>query len=148
MEIKGDEGMSFENDTLTGRIISAIITVHQELGPGFLENIYRNALTIQLRKQGIDMEAEKTVIVYYDGEEVGRHRLDILVDNSVVLELKTVENLGKAHYAQLRSYLKASGCWSTLPARRQISAGSIWTRQYPPIPPIPLSPFLTLLFVF
>ena len=102
--------MSFENDTLTGRIISAIITVHQELGPGFLENIYRNALTIQLRKQGIDVEAEKTVIVYYDGEEVGRHRLDILVDNAVVLELKTVENLGKAHHAQLRSYLKASGC--------------------------------------
>jgi GxxExxY protein len=102
--------MSVENDALTGRIINAIITVHQELGPGFLENIYRNALTIQLRKQGIDMEAEKTVIVYYDGEEVGRHRLDILVDNTVVLELKTVEHLGKAHYAQLRSYLKASGC--------------------------------------
>jgi hypothetical protein len=55
MEIGEMRGMSLENDALTGRIINAIITVHQELGPGFLEKIYRNALTIQLRKQGIDI---------------------------------------------------------------------------------------------
>ena len=102
--------MTFENDSLTGQIINAIITVHQKLGPGFMENIYRNALTIELRKRGLDIKPEKEITVYYDGEIVGIHRLDILVEDAVVLELKTVETLHKSHYAQIRSYLKASGC--------------------------------------
>ncbi len=100
----------FDKDPLTKRIINAIIRVHQELGPGFLEKIYRNALTIELRRQGLELEMEKEIVIYYNGQEVGRHRLDILVEKGVVLELKTVEKLGKAHYAQIRSYLKASGC--------------------------------------
>ena len=62
-----------------------------------------------MRKKDLPAETEKEVIIYYDGEEVGRHRLDILVENRVVVELKTVESLSKAHYAQVRSYLKATG---------------------------------------
>ena len=102
--------MSVTHNPLTERIISAIIQVHQELGPGFLENVYRNALMIELKRQGLEAESEKEIVVYYTGQEVGRHRLDILIEDRIVLELKTVEKLGKAHYAQIRSYLKASGC--------------------------------------
>ena len=95
-------------DRLTERVINCIIHVHQTLGPGFLESVYRRALIIELRKQGLVAEAEKEVIVYYDGERVGRHRLDFLVEQRLILELKTVESLSKAHYAQVRSYLKAA----------------------------------------
>jgi GxxExxY protein len=107
--MKGDVG-DRQQDEITERIINAIITVHRTLGPGFLESIYRNALMLESRKQGLEIEVEKEMTVCYDGVEVGRHRLDLVVDGQVVLELKTVEELGRAHYAQLRSYLKASGC--------------------------------------
>ena len=93
----------FENDALTRAIIDAIIRVHRQLGPGFLESIYRNALAIELGKQGLQFEPEKEVIVRYDAEPVGRHRLDLVVEGAVVVELKTVEDLSKAHYAQIRS---------------------------------------------
>ena len=98
-----------EIDSLTERIIPCIIKVHQTLGPGFLESIYRNALIIELDRFGLRAKMEKAIPVYYEGTEVGRHRLDILVEDVVILELKTVEHLGKSHYAQIRSYLKASG---------------------------------------
>ncbi len=97
-------------DQLTERVIEAIITVHRALGPGFLESVYRNALHLELKKRGISVEMEKEVAVYYANEVVGLHRLDMLVEGAVVLELKTVESLHKAHYAQIRSYLKAAGC--------------------------------------
>ena len=64
---------------------------------------------IELKKNGIPAESEKEVTVHYEGEEVGLHRIDILVDDEVILELKTVEQLNRAHYGQLRSYLKATG---------------------------------------
>ena len=102
--------MSFDHDLLTGRIIDAIITVHSKLGPGYLESIYQNSMMIELRKQGLVAEAEREFTVLYDGEEVGLHRLDILVEETIVLELKVVEQLMKKHYAQVRSYLKATGC--------------------------------------
>jgi len=102
--------MDLKADTLTREIIGAIITVHSKLGPGFLENIYRNALQIELTRRHLRVEMEKTVSIRYEGEEVGVHRLDLLVEGSVIIELKTVETLGKTHYAQIRSYLKATGC--------------------------------------
>ena len=100
--------MKYADEELTGNIIECIIAVHQTLGPGFLERIYRRALLIEMRKKGLAAETEKEVIIYYDDEEVGRHRLDILAEDRVVVELKTVESLSKAHYAQVRSYLKAT----------------------------------------
>lgn len=93
----------------TREIISAIIQVHQTLGPGFLESIYRNALVLELRRRGFRVETEKRIKIFYEGEEVGEHRLDVLVAGTIIIELKTVEDLSKAHYAQLRSYLKATG---------------------------------------
>ena len=97
------------NETLTGSIIWCIIHVHQTLGPGFLEGVYRRALVIELQRLGLATEVEREVAVYYDGQEVGTHRLDLLVQKQVILELKTVEALNKVHYAQVRSYLKATG---------------------------------------
>lgn len=101
--------MRYQDDKVTEAIIQSIIAVHQELGPGFLESIYRRAMLVELRRRGLTVETEKEVLIFYQGVEVGRHRLDLLVDGRVIVELKTVEDLSKAHYAQVRSYLKATG---------------------------------------
>jgi GxxExxY protein len=98
----------YDVEELTGRVIQCIINVHQTLGPGFLENVYRRAMSIELCKHGLTSETEKRVVIYYDGEEVGRHCLDLLVENQLIVELKTVEALNRAHYAQVRSYLTAT----------------------------------------
>ena len=98
-----------KEDMLTSRVIWCVIKVHQTLGPGFLESIYRNALRVELRSQGLSAVAERVVWIYYEGHKVGRHVLDLLVENELVVEVKTVNVLGRAHYAQVRSYLKASG---------------------------------------
>jgi len=95
------------NEALTDKIINACIAVHKELGPGFLENIYHNALKIELTRQKLHYESEKEINVMYLGEEIGVHRLDLLIENEIVVELKTVEDLHKKYYAQVRSYLKA-----------------------------------------
>jgi GxxExxY protein len=96
-------------DNLTARIIACIIEVHRRLGPGFRERVYQRALRIELAKRRLAAESEKRVVIHYDGHEVGGHRIDLIVENSVILEVKTVDRLVKAHYAQVRSYLKASG---------------------------------------
>jgi GxxExxY protein len=95
-------------EELTGRVIQCVIKVHQTLGPGFVENVYRRALLIELSRHQLVSEAEKNVVVYYAGENVGRHRLDLVVEGRLIVELKTVEALSRAHYAQVRSYLKAT----------------------------------------
>jgi len=96
-------------DKLMEKIIECVIEVHKTLGPGFLESVYRKALVIELRAHGLKVETEKEIVITYKGEEVGRHRLDVVVDGERMVELKTVEALGKAHYAQVRSCIKASG---------------------------------------
>ena len=96
------------SDVLTDRIIGCIITVHRKLGPGFLECVYRKALMIELRKAALQAKTEHEVKITYDGQVVGIHRLDILVENQVILELKTVDALAPEHYSQVRSYLKAT----------------------------------------
>lgn len=83
--------------------------MHRTLGPGFVEAIYHRALVIELRSCGLKAETEKQIAVLYEGTEVGLHRLDLVVEELVVLELKAVPELATAHYEQLRSYLRASG---------------------------------------
>jgi GxxExxY protein len=114
MEMDGGYGDGYRGDRLTRRVIQCIIQVHQTLGPGFLESVYRRALLIELRKRDLATETEKEVIIYYDGQTVGRHRVDLIVEGRVIVELKTVEALGKAHYAQLRSYLRATRLYKGL----------------------------------
>jgi len=94
---------------LTDAIINAAISVHRELGPGFLEVIYENALVIELESRGHCVGRQIELEVLYRGKLVGKHRLDVLVDNQVVVELKSVEALARQHQAQLRSTLKAAG---------------------------------------
>lgn len=101
--------MNTSASDLTGQVISAIITVHSKLGPGFIEAPYKKALAIELKKRGLQVEIEKDFTIYYDDEIIGNHRLDLLVQDSVIIETKAVERLAKVHYAQVRSYLKATG---------------------------------------
>ena len=111
---KGERGkmeMETEREGIDGliyRAIGCMIEVHKELGPGFLESVYRRATAIEFQRQGIHFEAEKKIVLRYKGDRVGVHRLDLLVENELVIELKTVETLHKKHYAQVRSYLKAT----------------------------------------
>lgn len=95
---------------LTGRIIRGIIQVRQALGPGFMESIYQHALTIELREAGLRVEPERLADVTYRGEVVGRHRLDLIVEDMIVLELKATSALTGGHYAQLRSCMRAARC--------------------------------------
>jgi GxxExxY protein len=131
---------SIVRDRLTERIISCIITVHQTLGAGYVESIYQRALLLELRKQGLATEAEKKVIVYYDGQPVGRHQLDLIVESDVVVELKTVGAMTKAHYTQVRSYLKASRLRLALLvnfAGERADFRRIESPNHPSIPPSP-----------
>lgn len=101
--------MALVFDEMSRKIIAAAIEVHRQLGPGFLESVYEQALKLELRKQGIAFESQKEVSVVYDGTVVGVHVLDLLVDDCVVVELKAVSGLEDVHFAQVRSYLKATG---------------------------------------
>ncbi len=96
-----------ELDKLVYRVIGCMIAVHRELGPGLNEHSYRRALMIELTDQGIGWETEKDVELFYKGRSIGMQRLDLFIEDELVIELKTVEALNKKHYAQLRSYLKA-----------------------------------------
>ncbi len=99
----------YRKDKLTKSIIARVIRVHQKLGPGFLESIYKRALVVELTREKIPYEMEKEIVVLYEGMEVGRHFLDLVVAGEVIIELKAVQELNWTHYAQLRSYLSASG---------------------------------------
>ena len=99
--------MTLEHEDLTGRIIGAAIEVHKELGPGFVESIYENALAVELRQRGIGFHRQLSVPVLYRDAEVGRHRLDMMVADEIVVELKAVKELTDTHFAFVRSYLHA-----------------------------------------
>jgi GxxExxY protein len=98
-----------ENDNPAYRIVEAARQVHQTLGPGFLENIYGRALILELRSRGLSFEREKQIKIWYGVQLVGKHRLDLVVDASVVVELKANRGIVAAHQAQMRSYLQATG---------------------------------------
>ena len=104
-----NSGKGLEHESLTEKIIGCAIEVHKRLGPGFLESIYENALIIELQRQKLHVEQQREVIIKYDSVEVGRHRLDLIVDNTIVVELKAVKNIEDIHFAIVKSYLKALG---------------------------------------
>ena len=101
--------MGHDFEALSGQIIEAAISVHKQLGPGFLESIYENAMKVALRHRGIAYEAQKEVTIIFEDEEVGEHRLDLLVGSEIVVELKAIKALEDIHFAQVVSYLKATG---------------------------------------
>jgi GxxExxY protein len=98
-----------QESKLTGRIIAAAIAVHKALGPGFLESIYENALSIELESQNLKFERQKLIPIFYGGRKIGEHRLDLLVEESVIVELKAAAGLEPIFFATVRSYLEALG---------------------------------------
>lgn len=94
---------------LTQRIIGAALRIHCELGPGFLESIYEEALAVELRLLGLPFERQKPVPIFYRGQPIGEHRLDLLVESTVIVELQAIGALENIHFAVVRSYLKALG---------------------------------------
>jgi GxxExxY protein len=96
-------------DKITEEIIGCAYAVCNELGAGFLEKVYENALIIELRKQGLQIDQQKPISVTYSGQIVGEYIADLIVEKCVIIELKAVKALDNVHQAQLLNYLKATG---------------------------------------
>jgi GxxExxY protein len=96
-------------DETSGKVIGAAIAVHKQLGPGFLESVYEQALKIELAERNLRFEAQKRIEVLYKGVVVGTHVLDLFVEDQIVVELKAIETLERIHFAQVQSYLCATG---------------------------------------
>ena len=94
-----------EYEEITHKIIGAAYNVYNQLGFGFLESVYHNAMLIELAKCNIKVESEKPLNVFYDDQVVGEFNADLFVENIVVVELKSVQNLVKSHEVQLVNYL-------------------------------------------
>jgi GxxExxY protein len=101
-------GYSGAINALVREIVDAARQVHETLGPGFLESVYARALLSELRNRGLAIERERQVKIWYGALIVGRHSLDLIVERSVVIELKANHGVAPIHAAQLRSYLQAA----------------------------------------
>ena len=102
-------GKSHLFESLSNKIIGAAIEVHAALGPGFLEAIHEEAFKLELTENDLNYECQKEIKIEYLGAQIGTHRLDLVIENQVVVELKAVKELTEIHFAQRLSYLKASG---------------------------------------
>ena len=100
--------MDIEFEELSNKIIKSAIEVHKKLGPGFLELIYQKALPIQLEKDGMGVETQKEIKIYYDGEEIGTHFLDLVVEKEIVVELKAVTEFNGLKIGLLLNFAKAT----------------------------------------
>jgi GxxExxY protein len=98
-----------ELSALTQRILGLAIEVHRNLGPGLLESIYEAALCVELQTSGLQFERQKMLPVFYKGHAIGDFRIDLLVENTVLLELKSVDRHEPVFEAQVISYLRISG---------------------------------------
>lgn len=98
----------YKHQETTQKIIKAFYRVYNNLGYGFLEKVYENAMMIELRKQGIDAVQQSRIDVYYEAEIVGDYFADLLVDGKVLVELKAANQIAADHEAQLLNYLKAT----------------------------------------
>lgn len=92
----------------SGKIIGLAMKVHRFFGPGYLEEVYKNALMVELARAGIKADKEVAIAVDYEGVNVGNYAADIIVDNRIILELKAVSSLHSRHEAQLVNYLSAT----------------------------------------
>ena len=98
-----------ELNDITYKINGAVFEINRILGTGFLEKVYENALLIELQTRGLKAKSQAPIKVFYKNECVGEYFADILVEDKVIIELKTVERIDKIHEAQLLNYLKATG---------------------------------------
>lgn len=94
---------------LTERIIGCAYRVYNKMGFGFVESVYEKSLLIELKKDGLTAESQKPIIVHYENEIVGEFKADILAEDTVILELKSIRQINRAHEVQLVNYLVATG---------------------------------------
>lgn len=107
-----DSLLKERSDVLSRQIISACIEVHKTLGPGLLESAYETCLAYELEMRKVSFERQKSLPVIYKGVRIDcDYRIDLLVDELVVVELKSVEQLEPIHKAQVMTYLKLTGLW-------------------------------------
>jgi GxxExxY protein len=104
-----NQDINMNLNELTYAINGAIFEVNRILGPGFLEKVYENALLMELKARGIKAAAQYPIKVKYKDQIVGEYFADMVVENQVIIELKTVDRIEKIHEAQLLNYLKATG---------------------------------------
>ena len=95
-------------EELITTIIDCAVQVRKVLGPGFLESVYKNALILELKKYDLECSSEYPINVYYDNTVVGEFRADLIIEKSVIVELKAVNNIVPAHEVQLVNYLSAT----------------------------------------
>ena len=93
---------------LSYKIMNAVFEVHNQLGPGFTENIYERALVVELENRAIAFETQKEIEIVYKGQKLGKYRLDLLVEGKIIVELKAVASLNDLFKQQLISYLRAT----------------------------------------
>src|SRR2546421_9816528 len=101
-------GKILRHSEITEQVIAAAIRVHRELGPGFLESIYEEALAVEFALSGIQFIRQHPVPLFYRDHQIGEHRLDFLVEGKIIVELKAISELQDIHFAVGRSYLKAT----------------------------------------
>lgn len=100
--------MQYKHADVTGRVLRAFYTVYNELGHGFLEKVYENAMAIELRGMELRTVQQAPIVVRYAGQVVGEYSADLLVEDKVIVELKADRAIADAHEAQLLNYLKAT----------------------------------------
>ncbi|MCX6348590.1 MAG: GxxExxY protein [Candidatus Aureabacteria bacterium] len=103
------QSKGYPHSELTEKILGCSIEVHKTLGPGFLEQIYESALIQELQSRSIPVEAQVPILIRYKNRVIAEYRLDLVVENTVIVENKAVTSLNDIHLAQVLSYLKASG---------------------------------------
>ena len=108
MELRIGNQLDEQTEMLIKNIIGAAIEVHRELGPGYFEKVYEQAMGLELRHRGLTYGTQVPITVYYKGEKIHGQVLDMVVEGKVILELKSVEQLSPIHEAQILSYLKST----------------------------------------
>lgn len=100
---------SYRHSELSKKVIAAAYKVHKELGHGFLEKVYKNALAIEMQEAGVKCAVEVPLRVLYRGKTVGEYCADMVIEDKIVVEVKALSELNSAHEVQLVNYLKATG---------------------------------------
>ena len=112
-----------EKNTLTEKIIAAAYKVQNTLGCGFLEKVYEKAMILELQKNGLNVDSQKEAEVLYKGQSVGKYYIDLLVEEEVIVEIKTAVKLNNTHEAQLLNYLNIA----------KLETGLLFNFQYPKV---------------
>lgn len=102
--------MELLHEELTNSIIKTFYEVYNELGYGFLEKVYQNSLFLELKNKGLKVEAQKRIAVFYKGIEVGEYFADLIVEDTIILELKAADYIVKDFENQILNYLRATDC--------------------------------------